>query len=175
MKHAAKAIIFVLLSSALGFSETPTQVGGWSVYLTSDQVVLLQSASEDQQKDAGDNQVHAKLDFICKKGKLAAIALEPRGAIDRNAMSFAGPVPTTRVNLSTDGRISHAENWIVLDGGRTLSPNSEFLQGKLMRYWAERIAGTQKMVVRVDGQSEAESSFVTSDLAEALGSVGCSY
>jgi hypothetical protein len=175
MKNAAKVIIFVLISSALGFSETPAQLGGWSVYLASDQVVLLQSASEEQHKGTGDNQVQAKLDFICKKGKLSAIALEPTVTIKRSAMSFAGPVPTTRVNFSTDGRISHSENWIVLDSGRTLSPNSEFLQGKLMRHWAERIAGTQKMIVQVDGQSETQSSFATGELTEALASVGCRY
>jgi hypothetical protein len=56
-----------------------------------------------------------------------------------------------------------------------LSPNSELLQRKLMRYWAERIAGTQKTVVQVDGQSEAQSSFATGELTEALASVGCSY
>ncbi len=175
MKHAAKAIIFVLLSSALGFSETPAQLGGWSVYVASNQVVLLQSASDEQHTNADNNRVQAKLDFICKKGKLSAIALEPAVTINRSAMSFAGPVPTTRVKLSTDGRISHSENWIVLDGGRTLSPNSELLQGKLMRNWTERIAGTQKMVVQVGGQTEDQSSFVTGELAEALASVGCSY
>ena len=175
MKNAATAIIFGLISSALGFSETPVQLGGWSVYLASDQVVLLQSASEEQYKGAGDNQVQAKLDFICKKGKLSAVALEPPVTIQRSAMSFAGPVPTTRVNLSTDGRISHSENWVVLDGGRTLSPNSELLQRKLMRYWAERIAGTQKMVFQLDGESEVHSSFATGELSEALASVGCSY
>jgi|ERR1700733_11646018 hypothetical protein len=175
MKNATTMIMFVLLSSALGFSETPAQLGGWSVYLASNQVVLLQSASEEQYKGPGDNQVPAKLDLICKKGKLSAIALEPGVTVKRSAMSFAGPVPTTRVNLSTDGRISHSENWVVLDGGRTLSPNSELLQRKLMRYWAERIAGTQKTVVQVDGQSEAQSSFATGELTEALASVGCSY
>ncbi len=175
MKNAAKAIIFVLISSALGFAETPVQLGGWSVYPASDQVVLLQSASEEQHKGADDNQVQAKLDFICKKGKLSAIALEPPATIKRSAMSFAGPVPTTRVNLSTDGRTSHSENWIVLDNGRTLSPNSEVFQGRLMRYWAKRVAGTQKLVFQVDGQSETQSSFATGELAEALASVGCSY
>jgi hypothetical protein len=175
MRHAAKTIILLLLSSALGFAETPTQLGGWSVYLASDQVVLLQSASEEQHKGAGDNQAQAKLDFICKKGKLSAIALEPSVTIKRSAMSFAGPVPTTRVNLSTDGRISHSENWIVLDNGRTLSPNSEVFQGKLMRYWAERVASTQKMVIQVDGQSQTQSSFATGELTEALASAGCSY
>ena len=174
MKNATRVIIFVLLSSALGFSETAAQLGGWSVYLTSNQVALLQSASE-QHNGAGDNQGQAKLDLICKSGKLSAIALEPGVTVKRSAMSFAGPVPTTRVNLSMDGRPSHTENWIVLDGGRTLSPNSELMQGKLVRHWAERIAATQKMVVQVDGQSEDQSSFATGQLAEALASAGCSY
>jgi hypothetical protein len=42
-------------------------------------------------------------------------------------MSFAGPVVTTRVNLSMDGRSSHSEIWMVLDVGHTLSPNSALL------------------------------------------------
>jgi hypothetical protein len=175
MKQAATTIMFFLLSSALGFSQTPAQQGGWSIYRASNKVVLLQSASEEQHEGAADNQSQAKLDFICNKGKLVAIALEPRETISSSAMSYAGPVPTTRVKLSTDGQISHSENWIVLDRGRTLSPNSELSQRKLIRYWAGRIAGTQKMVVQVGGQSEAQSSFATDGLAEALASAGCSY
>jgi hypothetical protein len=54
-------------------------------------------------------------------------------------MSFAGPVPTTRVNLSMDGRSRHSENWMVFDSGHTLSPNPELWQGKLM-HWVEHIA-----------------------------------
>jgi hypothetical protein len=180
MKNAAKAIILVLFSSAVGFSETPKQLGGWSVYPSSgsptfNHEVLLQSASEEQYKDAGGNQVQAKLDVICKKGKLFAIALEPQVTIKKSAISFAGPVPTTRVNFSMDGQSNQSEEWAVLDSGRSLSPNAELLQGKLMRHWIERIAGTQKMVFQLDGESAVHSSFATGELSEALASVGCSY
>jgi hypothetical protein len=180
MKNAVKAIIFVLVSSAVGFSETPKQLGGWSVYPpngrpTSNHEVLLQSTSEEQYSDSFGNQVQAKLDVICKKGKLFAIALEPQVTIQKSAMSFAGPVPTTRVNFSMDGQSNQSENWAVFDSGRTLSPNSELLQGKLMRHWIERIAGTQKMVFQLDGESEVHSSFATGELVEALASAGCSY
>ena len=179
MKNAAKAIIFVLISSAVGYSETPKQLGGWSVYTAgnaaSKHAVLLQSTSEEQYEGVGGNQVQAKLDIICKNGKLSAIALEPQVTIQKSAMSFAGPVPVTRVNFSVNGQSNQSEKWAVLDGGRTLSPNSELLQGKLMRQWIERIAGTQKMVFNVDGASEAQSSFVTGELSEALASVGCRY
>jgi len=180
MKNAAKAIILVLFSSAVGFSETPKQLGGWSVYPsnsnpTSNREVLLQSTSAGQYKDAGGKQVQAKLDIICKNGKLFAIALEPQVKIQKSAMSFDGPVPMTRVNFSIDGRSNQSEKWAVLDGGRTLSPNSELLQGRLMRHWIERIAGTQKMVFQLDGESEVQSSFATGELSEALSSVGCSY
>jgi hypothetical protein len=44
-----------------------------------------------------------------------------------------------------------------------------------MRQWIERIAGTQKMVFQLDGESEVHSSFATGELSEALASVGCSY
>jgi hypothetical protein len=180
MKNAAKAIIFVLVSSAVGFSETPKQLGGWSVYPlsgnpTSNHEVLLQSASEEQYEDARGNQVQAKLDVICRKGKLFAIALEPQVTIQKSAMSFDGEVPTTRVNFSMDGQGNQSDNWAVLDSGRTLSPNAELLQAKLMRQWIERIAGTQKMVFQLDGESEVHSSFATGELSEALASVGCSY
>ncbi len=57
----------------MGLAETPTQLGAWSVYpangnLTSNHVVLLQSPSEEQYKDALGDVIQAKLDVICKKG-----------------------------------------------------------------------------------------------------------
>ncbi len=180
MKNAAKAIILVLISSALGFSQTSKQLGGWSVYpangnSASNHAVLLQSVSEQQYKDANGDQVQAKLDVICNKGKLVAIALEPRVAIKKSAMSFSGVVATTRVSFSVNGQSNQSENWAVLDGGRTLSPNSELFQGKLMRTWVERIAKTQKMAFELNGESDVQPSFATGELSEALSSVGCSY
>ena len=136
---------------------------------------MLQSSSEEQSEDTDGNQVQAKLDVICNNGRLSAIALEPHVAIKKSAMSFDGPVPTTRVDFSMDGQRNQSETWAVLDGGRTLSPNSEVLQGKLMRHWVERIAKTQKMVFQLDGESEVQPSFSTGELSEALASVGCRY
>jgi hypothetical protein len=183
VKNVTKTIIFVLISTAMGFAETPKQIGAWSVYpangnLTSNHVVLLQSTSEEQYKDAHGNPVQAKLDVICTKGKLFAIALEPNVAIAKSAMSFDGPVTTTRIAFSADGKSNQSENWAVLDGGRTLSPHSEILEGKLMRRWTARISGTQKMAFQLDGkaaESQAQPSFATGKLSEALASVGCSY
>jgi hypothetical protein len=183
VKTAIKTTIFVLISSAMGLAQAPKQLGAWSVYPangnhTSNHVVLLQATSEEQYKDADGNPVQAKLDVICTKGKLSAIALEPNVTIEKSAMSFNGSVTTTRIAFSADGQSNQSENWAVLDGGRTLSPNSEVLQGKLMRRWIARISGTQKMVFQLDdkaGESLAEPSFATAELSEALASVGCSY
>jgi hypothetical protein len=179
VKTSAKTIIFVLLSTAMGFAETPIQLGAWSVYsgnLTGSHVVLLQSLS-GQFKDAQGNPVQAKLDVICKKGKLSAIALEPNMKIEKSAISFNGAVPTTRVSFALDGQINQSEKWAVLDGGRTLSPYSEVLQGKLMRSWIERISGMKKMGFQLDGKAGelAQPTFETGELSEALSSVGCSY
>ncbi len=93
MKNVTKTIIFVLISTAMGFAETPKQLGAWSVYptngnLTSNHVVLLQSTSEEQYKDALGNPVQAKLDVICTKGKLFAIALEPNVAIEEECDDY---------------------------------------------------------------------------------------
>jgi hypothetical protein len=183
VKTAVKTTIFVLISSAMGFAQTPKQLGAWSVYpatgnLTSNHVVLLQSTSEEQYKDAHGNPVQAKLDVICTKGKLSAIALVPNVAIEKSAMSFNGPVTTTRIAFSANGQSNQSENWAVLDGGRSLSPYSEVLQGKLMRRWVQRISGTQKMIFQLDGkaaESQAQPSFATGELSEALASVGCGY
>jgi hypothetical protein len=183
MKNAAKTITFVLIATAMGFAETPRQLGAWSVYpssgnLSGNHVVLLQSTSEEQYKDAQGNPVQAKLDVICKKGKLTAIALEPNLEIDKTAISFTGAVPTTRVAFTLGGQNNPSENWAVLDGGRTLSPYSEVLQGKLMRRWIERISGTKSLGFQLDvkaGEALAQPTFATGELSEALASVGCSY
>jgi len=182
VKTSAKTIIFVLLSTAMGLAETPRQLGGWSVYpgdgnQTSNHVILLQSSSEAHYKDAQGNPVQAKLDIICAKGKLPAIALEPNVAIKKSAISFNGAVPTTRVSFSLDGQSNQSENWAVLDGGRTLSPYSEVRQGKLIRRWIERIAATKKMAFQLDGKAGelAQPTFDIRELMEAFSSVGCSY
>jgi hypothetical protein len=174
VKTSAKTIILVLLSTAVAFAESPKQFGAWSIYSANNKkVVLLQTTSNVQgQPD------QAKLDVVCRNGKLSAIALEPSAAIGKSALSFTGVVPTTRVAFSFEGQANQSEEWAVLDGGRTLSPYSEALQGRLTRHWVERIAGMKQMGFQLDGkagESLGQPTFETGELAEALSSVGCSY
>jgi hypothetical protein len=87
-------------------------------------------------------------------------------------------VPTARVAFSFEGQANRSEEWAVLDDGRTLSPYSEVLQGRITRRWFERIAGMKKMGFQWDGKADeslAQPTFETGELAEALSSVGCSY
>jgi hypothetical protein len=174
VKTSAKTAILVLLSTAVAFAESPKQLGAWSIYPGKDKhVVLLQSTSNVQGQSA-----QAKLDVICKNGKLSAIALEPSAAVQKSRLSFTGVVPTTRVAFSFEGQANQSENWAVMDDGHTLSPYSEVFAGRVTRRWAERIAGTKKMGFQLDGAaSEAldQPTFETGELAEALSSVGCSY
>jgi hypothetical protein len=174
VKTSAKAIILVLLSTAVAFAESPKQFGAWSIYSANNKkVVLLQTTSNVQgQPD------QAKLDVVCRNGKLSAIALEPSAAIGKSALLLTGVVPTTRVAFSFEGQANQSEEWAVLDGGRTLSPYSEALQGRLTRHWVERIAGMEQVGFQLDGkagESLGQPTFETGELAEALSSVGCSY
>jgi len=92
VKTSAKTAILVLLSTAVAFAESPKQLGAWSIYPGKDNhVVLLQSTSNVLGQPA-----QAKLDVICRNGKLSAIALEPSAAIQKSRLSFTGAVPTTR-------------------------------------------------------------------------------
>jgi len=87
-------------------------------------------------------------------------------------------VPTTHVAFSFEGQGNQSEAWAVLDDGRTLSPYSEGIEGRVTRRWAERIAGTKKMGFQLDGAAgEAldQPTFETGELAKALSPVGCSY
>jgi hypothetical protein len=174
VKTSAKTAILVLLSTAVAFAESPKQLGAWSIYpANNNHVVLLQSTSNVQGQLA-----QAKLDVICRNGKLSAIALEPSAAIQKSRLSFTGVVPTTRVAFSFEGQTNQSEQWAVMDDGHTLSPYSEVFEGKLTRRWAERIAGTKKIGFQLDGKAgEAldQPTFETGELAEALSSVGCSY
>jgi hypothetical protein len=173
VKTSAKTAILVVLSTAVAFAESPKQLGAWSIYTNENHVVLLQSTSNVQGQPA-----QAKLDVICRNGKLSAIALEPSAAIQRSRLSFTGAVPTTRIAFSFEGQANQSEQWAVMDDGRTLSPYSEVFEAKVTRRWAERLAGTKKMGFQLDGASgEAldQPTFETGELAEALSSVGCSY
>ena len=182
MTKSATAAVLLLFSTAMGFSETPQQLGAWSVYpaksnLNVNSVIMLQTISQEQYTDVQGKPVQAKLDVICKSGKVSAIALEPVVAIRNNAVSFSGPVPTTRVVFVADGQSDRSENWAVLDGGRTLSPSSEVSQGKLMQRWVARISGSKKMSFEVEAKAEAytQPTFDTGELSSALSSVGCRY
>jgi hypothetical protein len=174
VKTSAKTIILVLLSTAVAFAESPKQFGAWSIYSANNKkVVLLQSTSSVQGQPG-----QAKLDVVCRNGKLSAIALEPSAAIGKSALSLTGVVPTTRVAFSFEGQANQSEEWAVLDGGRTLSPYSEVLQGRLTRQWVERIAGMKQVGFQLDGKADeslGQPTFETGELAEALSSVGCSY
>jgi hypothetical protein len=174
VKTSVKTVILVLLSTAVAFAGSPRQFGAWSIYTANDNhVVLLQSTSTVEGHAA-----QAKLDVVCRNGKLSAIALEPGAAVERSALSFTGVVPTTRVAFNFEGQANQSEQWAVLDDGHTLSPYSEVLQGRLTRRWVERIAGMKKMGFQLDGKSGeslAQPIFETGELAEALSSVGCSY
>jgi hypothetical protein len=172
VKTAAKTIVLVLLSTAAAFAESPKQLGAWSIYTAKDNhAVMLQSTSTAQDRPA-------KLDVVCRNGKVAAIALEPSVAIDKSALSFSSVVPTMRVAYSLEGQGNQSEQWAVLDNGHTLSPYSEVFEGKVTRHWAERIAGTKSMGFQLDGkagESLGQPTFDTGELAAALSSVGCSY
>lgn len=181
MKTPIKAAIFVLISSAMGLAQTPQSLGAWSVSpadstVTRNHVVMLQSASVEQYTNSFGNPVQAKLDVICKKGKLSAIALEPSIDLKEAALSYSGAVPTTRVNFVLEGQGNQSENWAVSDDGNALSPYSEVFQGKLMKQWIERISNSKKIVFHIEGQEgEATPSFATAKLTDALSAVGCKY
>jgi hypothetical protein len=181
VKTPIKAAIFVLVSSAMGFAQTSQQLGAWTVTPangnpTRNHVVMLQSTSAEQYTNSFGNPVQAKLDVICKKGKLSAIALEPSIDLKQAAFSTSGAVPTTRVNFIVEGQSNQSENWAVLDDGSSLSPYSEVFQGKLMKQWIERISNSKKIAFQLDGEEgSATPSFATSNLTDALSAVGCKY
>jgi hypothetical protein len=181
VKTPIKAAIFVLISSAMGLAQTPQQLGAWSVFpanstLTRNHVVMLQSASAEQFKDSFGNPAQAKLDVICKKGKLSAIALEPNFRLQDSAVSESGAVPTTRVAFTVEGQGDQSENWAVLDDGNTVAPYSEVFQGKLMKHWIERISASKTISFQLVGEEgENKPTFATGNLTDALSAVGCKY
>ena len=169
MRTPAKLIFLVLLSTAMGFAEVPTPFGTWTIYhAQGDRVFMLQTVSQTS---------GAKLDVICRHGKLAAIALEPDLLIDQSAVSFTGVVPTTQLAFTLDDE-SRSEKWAVLDDGHSLSPFSALSQGKLNRSWVSRISAARKLDVRlpgIAGEMNGQPTFETQELSTALSSIGCSY
>jgi hypothetical protein len=179
MNISVKAVLFLSISTAFGFAQTTHQIGGWSVYPgTGNQLVLLQATYEQQNNDVQGTPAPAKLDVVCKNGKVSAIAMETNVPVNRDAMSSDGVVPTTRVSFSSKGQGVESGDWAVLNGGHTLSPYSQAFQGKAIRYWIDRLASAQSVGVGFKGEaaeSAVQPTFNTGNLYEALSSVGCSY
>jgi hypothetical protein len=156
VKTSAKTAIFVLLSTAVAFAESPKLLGAWSIYpANNDHVVLLQSTSSVQGQPA-----QAKLDVICRNGKLCAIALEPSAAIQKSRLSFTGVVPNTRVAFSSEGQANQSEPWAVMDDEHTRSPCQKSLKASsndvgpsaspAQRSWAGRgfvVCGMQLLIL----------------------------
>jgi hypothetical protein len=181
LKTPTKAAIFVLISSAMGLAQTPHQLGAWSVFpadsnSTHNHVVMLQSASAEQFTDPFGNPAQAKLDVICKKGKLSAVALEPNLRLQESAMSVSGPVPTTRVDYTLANNSNRSENWAVLDNGNTVAPYSSVFEGRLKKRWIERISASKTVAFQLVGEDgEIKPTFATEHLTQALSAVGCKY
>ncbi len=169
MKATAKMMFFVFLSTALGIAETPSPFGAWTIYhAQGDRVFMLQTVSRTST---------AKLDVICRHGKLAAIALEPDVIVDRSEVSFTGVVPTTRLAFTLDDQ-TRSEKWAVLDDGHSLSPYSELFQSQLNRHWVSRIIAARQIDIHlagIAGEMNGQPTFETEELSAALASVGCSY
>jgi hypothetical protein len=169
MKKVTLVILTSLVLSAVSFAQSNHQVGAWSIYTTSGQLagnkmVLLQTASPT-----------VKLDVICKNNRVVAVAVEPKSRIDQHLVSYESPVPTVHLRFASIGMIEVSEDWAVADGGRSLTPYAEISQGALNRTWVDRLSGTDKMVLSLDGRagSQAQSTFDTRELREALSAVGC--
>src|ERR1700753_229580 len=70
MKITMSTILVFMISTAQAFAGTPQQIGAWSVIPATDNhsnAVLIQTASDS----AG-----AKLDLICRKGKIWKVVVE---------------------------------------------------------------------------------------------------
>jgi hypothetical protein len=169
VKTAIRLMLLVVLSTALASAETPAPFGSWKIYhAQGDRVFMVQTVSTTSS---------AKLDVICRRGKLAAIAIEPDVVIDETALSFTAVVPTARLAFTLDDE-SRSEKWAVVDDGHSLTPYSEVSQGKLNRSWISRISASKKLDVRlagIAGEMNGQPSFETEDLGLALTSIGCSY
>ncbi len=180
IKETATTTLF-LLCTAMGFAQTPQTSGAWSIYSLAGrhgQVTLLQTKSLEQAEDAQGEPVEIKLDAVCKEGKLYRVAVETDTPVSQQAMNFSGAVPTTPVSFQVNGNGPEAQSWAVLDGGHTISPYSEVMQGRKNRSWIERVAGTDTLILEFRGGSQEDpihASFNTTGISEALAAAGCSY
>jgi hypothetical protein len=167
MKITMSTILVFMISTAQGLAGTSQQIGAWSVIPSSNDLsnkaVLIQTASKT---------ADAKLDLICRKGKVWKVVVETSVPLQERAVSFNRGIATTRIGFVSDDATSQVEDWAVADGGKTLSVHSQMFEGKLQRQWIERLSSTKTMRFSFDSQ---DSTFQTSKLAQALESAGCSY
>jgi hypothetical protein len=167
MKITMSTILVFMISTAQAFAGTPPQIGAWSVIPSTDdhssKAVLIQTASAT---------TGAKLDLICRKGKIWKVVVETSVPLQERAVSFNRGIPTTRIGFVSDDATSQVEDWAVADGGKTLSVHSQMFEGRLQRQWIERLSSTRTMRFSFNTQ---DSTFQTSKLAQALESAGCSY
>ena len=144
----------------------PSHFGAWSVTPTSgdhDDAVLIQTAS---------NADNAKLDLICRKGKVWKVVVETSVPLQEHAVSFNRGIPTTRMGFASDTADSGYEDWAIADGGKTLSVHSPMFQSKLDRQWIERLSSSKAVRLTFDTQ---DLVFQTGKLHQALETAGCSY
>jgi hypothetical protein len=175
MKKATFVVLTSLVLSAVSFAQTNHQVGAWSIYttsgkLTGNKMALLQTTSSN-----GSSQ-KVKLDVVCKNNRVVAVAVEPESKIDKHLVSYDSQVPTVHLRFASTGMIEVSEDWAVTAGGHGLTPYAQISQGALNRTWVDRLSGTDKMILFLDGRagdSLVQSTFDTRELTEALTAVGC--
>ena len=159
MKIPISTILVVMMSTAQAFAGTSQQIGEWSVTpAAGNRAMLIQTVSD-----------HAKLDLICRNGKVWKVALETSAPIQERAVDFNRGIPTTRISFGAEPAF---EDWAVADGGKTLLAHSEIFQGRLDRRWIERLSSSPTIRFGFDTQ---DSTFQTGGLAQALQSAGCTY
>jgi len=167
MKITVSTILVFMISTAQAFAGTPQQVGAWSVIPAtgdhSDNAVLIQTASKT---------ADAKLDLICRKGKIWKVVVETSVPLQERAVSFNRGIPTTRIGFVSDSANNQFEDWAVADGGKTLSVHAQMFESRLHRQWIERLSSSRTMRFSFDTRY---STFQTGKLTQALESAGCSY
>jgi hypothetical protein len=162
MKTPISTIFVVMMSTVQAFAGTTQQIGAWSVTpATGNRDVLIQTVSD-----------HAKLDLICRNGKVWKVALETSAPVQERAVDFNRGIATTRMGFGSELTNSTFEDWAVADGGKTLFAHSEMFEGKLDRRWIVRLSSSPTMRFSFDTQ---DSTFKTGQLAQALESAGCTY
>jgi hypothetical protein len=162
MKTPISTILVVMMSTAQAFAGTSQQIGTWSVTsATGNRAVLIQTVSDQ-----------AKLDLICRNGKVWKVALETSAPVQERAVDFNRGIPTTRISFGSEAANNAFEDWAVADGGKTLFAHSEIFEGRLDRRWIERLSSSPTIRFSFDTQ---DFTFQTDQLAQALESAGCTY